>query len=83
MYRIEDHMGRRFEKLRVSLLNTCNFSCTYCVSSGPDTAQNSLVPAFREEQLDTNDFAKLIAARAPCLRTKEHPPSPVANRCFI
>jgi len=62
MDRIEDHMGRRFEKLRVSLLNTCNFSCTYCVSSGPDTAQNSLVPAFREEQLDTKDFAKLIAA---------------------
>lgn len=62
MYRIEDHMGRRFEKLRVSLLNTCNFSCTYCVSSGPDATQNSLVPAFREEQLDTDDFAKLIAA---------------------
>ncbi len=62
MYRIEDHMGRRFEKLRVSLLNTCNFSCTYCVSGASDSAQPSLVPAFREEQLDTEHFAKLIAA---------------------
>lgn len=32
MIRIEDHLGRKFEKLRVSLLNTCNFSCVYCVS---------------------------------------------------
>ena len=62
MYRIEDHMGRRFEKLRVSLLNTCNFSCTYCVSSEAGTALPEMAPVRHEEQLDTNEFAALIAA---------------------
>ncbi|WP_163714434.1 GTP 3',8-cyclase MoaA [Mangrovibacterium lignilyticum] len=64
MYRIEDHMGRRFEKLRVSLLNTCNFSCTYCVSDSTTAAPQgiALAPATHEEQLDTNEFAALIAA---------------------
>lgn len=28
---ITDPYGRQFKKLRVSLLNTCNFACTYCV----------------------------------------------------
>lgn len=28
---ITDLYGRQFKKLRVSLLNTCNFACTYCV----------------------------------------------------
>jgi len=62
MYRIEDHMGRRFEKLRVSLLNTCNFSCTYCVSPETATQPAGLAPVPHEEQLDTNEFAALIAA---------------------
>ena len=63
MTEIKDKLGRRFEKLRVSLLNTCNFSCTYCVSDSPDsitladnTSNNS------NEQLPIADFVKLIAA---------------------
>ena len=35
MVKIEDKLGRRFEKLRISLLNSCNFSCVYCVSEEP------------------------------------------------
>lgn len=31
MDRIEDHIGRSFRVLRVSLLDACNFACTYCV----------------------------------------------------
>lgn len=62
MDRIEDQMGRRFEKLRVSLLNTCNFSCTYCVSSESGIAPVGMAQIGHEEQLDTNEFAALIAA---------------------
>ena len=42
MIKIEDQSGRRFEKLRVSLLNTCNFSCVYCVSE-----ENGGMPVIR------------------------------------
>jgi cyclic pyranopterin phosphate synthase len=62
MYQLEDHMGRRFEKLRVSLLNTCNFACTYCVSPETGAVPMELASPRHEEQLDTNEFASLIAA---------------------
>jgi len=70
MYQIEDHMGRRFEKLRVSLLNTCNFACTYCVSSETSATPSVIAPIHHEEQLDTNDFATLIAAVNKLCRLK-------------
>jgi cyclic pyranopterin phosphate synthase len=28
---VKDQYGRKFEKLRVSLINDCNFACVYCV----------------------------------------------------
>ena len=62
MQRIEDHLGRRFEKLRISLLNTCNFSCVYCVNDHTNTPPQGIVPAFKEEQLDTDGFISLIGA---------------------
>ena len=31
---IADHLGRRFENLRVSLTAACNYACTYCVPNG-------------------------------------------------
>lgn len=61
MPNIVDHHGRRFGKLRVSLLNTCNFSCVYCV--GQAAADSQLVtPVLKEEQLDTREFVALISA---------------------
>ena len=60
MNKIEDHLGRRFEKLRVSLLNTCNFSCVYCVSDNSSHEYQMVVPASKEEQLDTDEFVSLI-----------------------
>jgi GTP 3',8-cyclase len=61
--RIEDHLGRRFEKLRISLLNTCNFSCVYCVSE-----ENGGMPAISSteasagEQLSVEELITLITA---------------------
>jgi GTP 3',8-cyclase len=63
MVRIEDQLGRRFEKLRVSLLNTCNFSCVYCVSE-----ENGGMPAISTtkasagEQLGPDELITLIGA---------------------
>ncbi len=60
---IEDKLGRRFEKLRISLLNSCNFSCVYCVSdeagemSDPGNTHSS-----SKEQLSVGDFTRLIAS---------------------
>lgn len=33
MEKIQDQFGRSFRTLRISLINTCNFACTYCVCS--------------------------------------------------
>jgi cyclic pyranopterin phosphate synthase len=60
MHKIEDHFGRRFEKLRISLLNTCNFSCVYCVSDTKDAHLQGIVPAYKDGQLDPEEFVSLI-----------------------
>ncbi len=60
MHKIEDYLGRRFEKLRISLLNTCNFLCVYCVSDNTEQVYQGVVPASKEEQLDTDEFVSLI-----------------------
>jgi cyclic pyranopterin phosphate synthase len=62
MQKIEDHIGRRFEKLRVSLLNTCNFSCEYCVSDDTAASGMAVISAPKEEQLSTDEFASMIGA---------------------
>lgn len=39
-----DRFGRRMRKLRVSLLDTCNFRCTYCMPGQPQfTARENLL----------------------------------------
>lgn len=41
-----DGYGRRMRKLRVSLLDTCNFRCTYCMPSDPRfTSRDKLLSA--------------------------------------
>lgn len=61
MMRIEDYLGRRFEKLRISLLNSCNFSCVYCVSEdfGNNKSETTFNPVA-EDQLSLEDFTRLI-----------------------
>ena len=60
---IEDKLGRRFEKLRISLLNSCNFSCVYCVSDEIGELSD-LKPAVSTsgENLSVDEFARLIGA---------------------
>ncbi len=63
MIKLEDNLGRRFEKLRISLLNSCNFSCVYCVSE--DFGKTSIKTSQKisaEEHLGLDEFTRLIEA---------------------
>ena len=62
MIKIEDKLGRRFEKLRISLLNTCNFSCVYCVSDEIKNTPVEVAKKSKEEQLGVDEFTGLIKA---------------------
>lgn len=63
MIRIEDNLGRRFEKLRVSLINDCNFSCVYCVSEDlTDLNGHSFPEINKDKHLDLDEFIQQIKA---------------------
>ena len=60
---IEDKLGRRFEKLRISLLNSCNFSCVYCVSDEiGEMADMKPEISNVDENLGVGEFIRLIEA---------------------
>lgn len=63
MIKLEDNLGRRFEKLRISLLNECNFSCVYCVSEDfGSISPKSIQKPTAGQPLSPDEFIKLIAA---------------------
>lgn len=61
MIKLEDNLGRRFEKLRISLLNECNFACVYCVSEDFGNVKTIQKPST-DQPLSPEEFAKLIEA---------------------
>ncbi len=61
MVKIEDKLGRKFEKLRISLLNSCNFSCVYCVSEDAGDF-STMKPLKSDEPLHPDELTHLIAA---------------------
>jgi len=61
MIKLEDNLGRRFEKLRISLLNDCNFSCVYCVSEDFGNVKTIQNPTAGQP-LTPDEFTKLIEA---------------------
>jgi len=63
MIKLEDNLGRRFEKLRISLLNDCNFSCVYCVSEDfGNISVKSIQKPSADQPLAPDEFTKLIGA---------------------
>lgn len=44
---IEDHLGRTFKTLRISLINTCNLACTYCSYSNEENRSNHLESKYQ------------------------------------
>ena len=59
---ISDKFGRKFSKLRVSLTNQCNFSCTYCVlDSKPNINETgSLLNVYQAKTLSTDEYLNAI-----------------------
>ena len=63
MIKIEDNLGRRFEKLRISLLNECNFSCVYCVSEDfRNISVKSIQKPPNDLPLTPKEFRRIIEA---------------------
>ena len=61
MVKLEDNLGRRFEKLRISLLNSCNFSCVYCVSENfSNSAASTLQFSANEQPLTPEEISILV-----------------------
>jgi len=75
---IKDKYGRSFEKLRVSLINDCNFSCVYCVGDEINSTGKNILGLFAPEfsvgkgieKLKTSDFVQLISAMHSILGLK-------------
>lgn len=62
MVKIEDRLGRKFEKLRVSLLNSCNLACEYCTSGNynPSGSNNDLQSISNERVLPVTQIVEMI-----------------------
>ena len=46
---LEDRFGRRFPYLRLSIIEACNFRCTYCLPDGFHAQAGRPQPLSREE----------------------------------
>ena len=53
---IKDEFGRTFKTLRVSLTNTCNLACTYCVDTSEIKQQKNL----QQKKLTTQQYFRII-----------------------
>ncbi len=52
---LKDHIGRSFRVLRVSLLDACNFACTYCVCEDQPGSETTATSA-----LSVGELSRLI-----------------------
>lgn len=60
-FKINDIYGRTFKTLRVSLTNTCNLACTYCVD--PSNNKTPLPDSiFKKTVLTNEQYVKIISA---------------------
>lgn len=56
---IIDVYGRTFKTLRVSLINTCNLACSYCVDSSKQELEKVKISS-QKKALSTNEFIEII-----------------------
>jgi cyclic pyranopterin phosphate synthase len=60
--KITDIFGRTFKTLRVSLTNTCNLACTYCIDPLPPTPKGETKDTLPLSPLGVGGFIKIIGA---------------------
>ncbi|MFK7900627.1 MAG: GTP 3',8-cyclase MoaA [Cyclobacteriaceae bacterium] len=61
MNAIKDFLGREFKTLRVSLTNSCNLACNYCVEENPTTEIHT-IGEKTEIPLDAHELIECITA---------------------
>lgn len=71
---LQDNFGRRFEYLRLSITDVCNFKCNYCLPDGYDCSGSREFMSVAEIKTLVSAFAKLgtkkirITGGEPALR---------------
>ncbi len=71
---LQDNFGRKFEYLRLSITDLCNFRCNYCLPNGPDCDSGKDNMSVSEIKVLVAAFAKLgtkkirITGGEPALR---------------
>ena len=74
MQPLQDRFSRRFTYLRLSLTESCNFRCDYCLPDGPDCSSRKYEITLPEVRRLVTAFAKLgttkirLTGGEPCLR---------------
>ena len=74
MQQLQDRFARRFTYLRLSLTESCNFRCDYCLPDGPDCSSRKYEITLPEVRRLVTAFAKLgttkirLTGGEPCLR---------------
>lgn len=74
MTQLHDRFKRRFTYLRLSLTESCNFRCDYCLPNGPDCSSRRHEITLPEIKRLVTAFAKLgttkirLTGGEPCLR---------------
>ncbi|MGM0481486.1 MAG: GTP 3',8-cyclase MoaA [Pseudomonadota bacterium] len=74
MKTLQDRFARRFTYLRLSLTESCNFRCDYCLPDGPDCSSRKHEITLPEIRRLVTAFAKLgttkirLTGGEPCLR---------------
>lgn len=57
-----DSNNRRFRKLRISLLNQCNFSCNYCVAPSNSIENNDSLKLVNGDVLSADNIFSIVKA---------------------
>lgn len=74
MQQLQDRFARRFTYLRLSLTESCNFRCDYCLPDGPDCSSRKHEITLPEIRRLVTAFAQLgttkirLTGGEPCLR---------------
>ena len=66
MFQLQDDFGRTFKTLRVSLLNSCNLACSYCVN--PDVKSKTEDAFKKDTRLNNEQFIDIIDTLHKTLR---------------
>lgn len=60
MINITDSFGRTFKTLRISLTNTCNLACTYCVDPTKTNHKTDFIDKNKQKPLSNGQYIEIV-----------------------